>query len=90
MTKTNETPSADVERNSSMLMVLTASSILSVISVSTSCGAAPGNRGDGWEFDSQESLNNQPVVREDAEDDQGQHQHRGKHRRRTQISASFA
>src|SRR4030095_16784113 len=45
ITKTSETPSDEVERNSSMpLMVLTASSILSVISVSTSCGAAPGSR----------------------------------------------
>jgi hypothetical protein len=45
VTKTSETPSDEVERSSSMpLMVLTASSILSVISVSTSCGAAPGSR----------------------------------------------
>ena len=42
---TCETPSEDVERSSSMpLIVLTASSILSVISVSTSSGAAPGSR----------------------------------------------
>ena len=42
---TCETPSDEVERSSSMpLMVLTASSILSVISVSTSSGAAPGSR----------------------------------------------
>src|SRR6266550_153844 len=42
-TKTCETPSTDVERNSSMpLMVLTAPSTLSVISVSISCGDAPG------------------------------------------------
>src|SRR5262245_49238939 len=41
---TTDTPSEEVERNSSMpLMVLSASSILSVISVSTSCGAAPGS-----------------------------------------------
>ncbi len=41
--KTCDTPSSDVERNSSMpLIVLTAPSILSVISVSTSCGDAPG------------------------------------------------
>ena len=40
-----ETPSDEVERSSSMpLIVLTASSILSVISVSTSSGAAPGSR----------------------------------------------
>ena len=42
---TCETPSDEIERSSSMpLMVLTASSILSVISVSTSSGAAPGSR----------------------------------------------
>src|ERR1044071_1218367 len=41
--KTCETPSVEVERNSSMpLMVLTAASTLSVISVSISCGEAPG------------------------------------------------
>ncbi len=45
VTNTCETPSDDEERSSSMpLMVLTASSILSVIWVSTSVGAAPGNR----------------------------------------------
>src|SRR5688572_15226757 len=44
-TMTVETPSDDVERSSSMpLIVLTASSILSEISVSTSSGAAPGSR----------------------------------------------
>ena len=43
LTKTCETPSTEVERSSSMpLMVLTAPSILSVISVSISCGDAPG------------------------------------------------
>ena len=42
--KTCETPSVEIERSSSMpLMVLTASSILSVSSVSTSSGAAPGS-----------------------------------------------
>ena len=42
---TCETPSDEVDRSSSIaLMVLTASSILSVISVSTSSGAAPGRR----------------------------------------------
>ena len=42
---TCETPSDEVERSSSMpLMVLTASSILSVTSVSTCSGAAPGSR----------------------------------------------
>ena len=42
---TVETPSDEVERSSSMpLIVLTASSILSEISVSTSSGAAPGSR----------------------------------------------
>ena len=41
--KTCETPSTEVERSSSMpLMVLTAPSTLSVISVSISCGDAPG------------------------------------------------
>ena len=40
---TCDTPSTEVERNSSMpLMVLTAPSTLSVISVSISCGDAPG------------------------------------------------
>ena len=43
VTMTCETPSVVTERSSSMpLMVLTASSTLSVISVSTSSGAAPG------------------------------------------------
>jgi hypothetical protein len=42
-TKTCETPSTEVERSSSMpLMVLTAASILSVTSVSISRGLAPG------------------------------------------------
>ena len=42
---TCETPSDEFDRSSSMLLiVLTASSILSVISVSTSSGAAPGSR----------------------------------------------
>ena len=42
---TCDTPSVEFERSSSMpLTVLTASSILSVISVSTSSGAAPGSR----------------------------------------------
>ena len=42
---TVETPSEEVERSSSIpLIVLTASSILSEISVSTSSGAAPGSR----------------------------------------------
>ena len=46
--KTWDTPSVETERSSSMpLMVLTASSILSVISVSTSSGAAPEPRGHG-------------------------------------------
>ena len=41
--KTCETPSTEVERSSSMpLMVLTAASTLSVISVSISRGLAPG------------------------------------------------
>ena len=40
---TSETPSVEIERSSSMpLMVLTASSILSVTSVSTASGDAPG------------------------------------------------
>ena len=45
---TCETPSDEIDRSSSMpLMVLTASSILSVISVSICSGAAPGwTRGD--------------------------------------------
>ncbi len=44
-TMTCETPSDEFDRSSSMpLMVLTASSILSVTSVSTSSGAAPGRR----------------------------------------------
>ncbi len=45
VTATIDTPSADVERSSSMpLTVFTASSILSVTSVSISSGAAPGFR----------------------------------------------
>ena len=41
---TCDTPSVEIERSSSMpLMVLTASSILSVTSVSISCGDAPGS-----------------------------------------------
>ncbi len=44
VTKTCDTPSVEIERSSSMpLMVLTASSILSVSSVSISSGAAPGS-----------------------------------------------
>ena len=43
--KTWDTPSVEVDRSSSMpLMVLTASSILSVTSVSISSGADPGKR----------------------------------------------
>ena len=43
--KTCEMPSDEIDRNSSMpLTVLTASSILSVISVSISSGAEPGWR----------------------------------------------
>jgi hypothetical protein len=43
VTYTCDTPSTEAERSSSMpLMVLTAASILSVISLSTSSGAAPG------------------------------------------------
>ena len=42
---TCDTPSDEAERSSSMpLIVLTAPSILSVISVSTSSGEAPGSR----------------------------------------------
>ncbi|CAN5859725.1 hypothetical protein BH24ACI4_BH24ACI4_10890 [soil metagenome] len=42
---TCETPSDDMDRSSSIpLIVLTASSILSVISLSISSGAAPGSR----------------------------------------------
>ena len=45
LTMTCDTPSVEIERSSSMpLMVLTASSILSVTSVSISSGAAPGRR----------------------------------------------
>src|SRR5215213_2667541 len=45
VTYTCETPSLDTDRSSSMpLMVLTASSILSVMSVSISSGADPGRR----------------------------------------------
>jgi hypothetical protein len=44
VTKTWDTPSLEIERNSSMpLMVLTASSILELTSVSISFGAAPGS-----------------------------------------------
>jgi hypothetical protein len=44
LTMTCDTPSVEIERSSSMpLMVLIASSILSESSVSTSCGDAPGS-----------------------------------------------
>jgi len=45
LTTTWETPSVEIERSSSMpLMVLIASSILSESSVAISSGAAPGSR----------------------------------------------
>ena len=68
---TCETPSDEVERSSSMpLMVLTASSILSVISVSISSGAAPGQPrrdDDGGEVDLREAIEAEPRERERAD-----------------------
>ena len=71
---TSETPWLEVERSSSMpLMVLTAPSILSVISVSTSSGAAPfavRRHDDGGEVDLGELVDAEREVAEGADDDE--------------------
>jgi hypothetical protein len=82
--KTCETPSTEVERSSSIpLIVLTAPSTLSVISVSISCGDAPGlttvtvivgRSIFGKEIDAQR------LVGEEPDDRQTQDQHRREHR----------
>ena len=73
---TCEMPSDEIERSSSMpLMVLTASSILSVISVSICSGAAPGwTRGhdDGREVDLREAIDAEARERERADDGERQ------------------
>ena len=73
---TCETPSDEIERSSSMpLMVLTASSILSVISVSICSGAAPGwtrRDGDGREVDLRKAIDAELRERERADDGERQ------------------
>ena len=77
---TCETPSVVIERSSSMpLMVLTASSILSVISVSMSSGAAPGSvvsDDDGGEVDVGEEVDPELQVPGDADDRDDEDEHR--------------
>ena len=79
-TNTCETPSDETERSSSIpLMVLTASSILSVISVSICSGAAPGCTvviDHRREVDLREAVDAEPREREDADDGQREDQHR--------------
>ena len=80
VTTTCETPSVVIERSSSMpLMVLTASSTLSVISVSTSSGAAPGWRRDDddvREVDVGEAIDAELHVPGDADDADDEDEHR--------------
>ena len=82
--KTWETPSAETERSSSMpAMVLTARSILSVISVSTSSGAAPGSRVVTVTMGKstlREAVDAELEVGEDADDHQREDEHRGEDR----------
>ena len=61
------------------LMVLTASSILSVTSVSTCSGAAPGSRvvTDRRDVDVREAIDAQPAEREQADHGQREDQHPG-------------
>ena len=77
---TCDTPSDEVDRSSSMpLIVLTASSILSVTSVSICSGAAPGCTvvtSDGREVDLRESIDAQLKERKRADDGQRQDQDR--------------
>ena len=72
-------PSDEIERSSSMpLMVLTASSILSVISVSICSGAAPGldrRDDDGREVDLGEPVDAEARERERADDGQREDEH---------------
>ena len=83
-TTTCEMPSDEVEVSSSMpLMVLTASSILSVISVSICSGAAPGRRVVTMidrDVDVGEAIDAELTERVEADNGQGQNQHPGKHR----------
>ena len=61
------------------LMVLTASSILSVTSVSICSGAAPGRRvvtDDGRDVDVREPIDAELAEREEADDGQREDQHR--------------
>ena len=75
---TSETPSDEVERSSSMpLIVLTASSILSVTSVSICSGAAPGCTvvtTIGGEVDLRELVDAQLREREQPDDGERQDQ----------------
>ena len=79
LTMTCETPSVEIERSSSMpLMVLIASSILSESSVSISSGAAPGSSvidGDDRQVDVGEAVDVELLVADDADDDDEQDQH---------------
>ncbi len=78
VTMTCDTPSDETERSSSMpLMVLTASSILSLISVSTCSGAAPGSRvviDDRRQIDLGEPVDAQTEEGEAADDRERQNQ----------------
>ena len=82
--KTCEMPSDDDDRNSSMpLIVLTASSILSVICrldlLGRRAGLPRGHR-DHREIDLRETVEPELQIAEDAEDHQHQNQHRGEDR----------
>ena len=74
-------PSEEVDRNSSMpLIVLTASSILSVICISMSSGAEPGCAGrdrNDREIDLGKAIQPELQVAENAEHHQHQDQHGG-------------
>ena len=89
---TCDTPSDEIERSSSMpLMVLTASSILSVTSVSICSGAAPGlhrRDDDGREVDLGKPIDAELREGEGADDGQRQDQHVAKTGRLTQSAAS--
>ncbi len=71
---TVDTPSDEVERSSSIpLMVLTASSILSEISV---CAWKAGRHHDGRKIDLWKSVEAQPRERERADDGERQYENR--------------
>ena len=83
-TTTCETPSDEFEVSVSMpLIVLTASSILSVTSVSTCSGAAPGSRvviaTDGMSTFGK-AIDAEPREREEADDHEREDQHPGEDR----------